>query len=395
MIADITGYTMYLSQSELDHAQEILTALLELLLDHTRPPLVLSRLAGDAVISYGLSDNFYKGQTFLEVIEDTYVAFRKAIEQMVLNNTCRCKACANISNLDLKFFIHYGDFAIQHIGRTGTVRLTEAERFRDHDELVGSNVNLIHRLLKNQVTEQTGLSAYTLYTSQAVEHLNLPGLVETLISLEETYEHLGRVQIWVQDMHPVWEQKHAAMHVVIPPDQVLGQFETEIAMPPDRVWDYLTDPRTLNHLIRADRLEVSHLAHGRVDTGTVYKCIHGNQTTPLTILEWQPFERILMQCAMPVPGCHSLMEMRIVPSPNGTRLLQIFSKTRGPLPGRLASDLMMKGMAKKMKEDLESFRRDIEADLGNQAVAVPDFIPAAAKVSKETAREVLSKRARQ
>jgi hypothetical protein len=58
---------MYLSQSELEHAQETLTALLELLIKHTRPPLVISRLAGDAVISYGLQDNFFQGQTFIEL----------------------------------------------------------------------------------------------------------------------------------------------------------------------------------------------------------------------------------------------------------------------------------------------------------------------------------------
>ena len=33
LIADITGYTMYLSQSELDHAQETLTTLLKLLVE--------------------------------------------------------------------------------------------------------------------------------------------------------------------------------------------------------------------------------------------------------------------------------------------------------------------------------------------------------------------------
>jgi uncharacterized protein YndB with AHSA1/START domain len=354
LIADITGYTMYLSQSELDHAQEILTALLELLLDHTRPPLVLSRLAGDAVISYGLSDNFYNSQTFLEVIEDTYVAFRKAIEQMVLNNTCHCKACANISSLDLKFFIHYSSFAIQHIV--------------DHDELVGSDVNLIHRLLKNHVTEQTGLSAYTLYTAKAIEHLNLPGLTETMVSLEESYEHLGTVQIWVKDMHPVWDQKQAALHKTIPAGQILGLFETEIAMPPDRVWDYLVNPETLNSLIHAERLEIGHLSHGRVDTGTTYKCIHGNRSTPFTILEWQPFERILMQVGMPVPRCDALMEISLVPSPKGTRLCQIFSKTRGPLPARIANDLVMKGMTKQVKEDLESFRRETEEDLKSKVL---------------------------
>lgn len=357
LIADITGYTMYLSQSELDHAQEILTELLELLLDHTRPPLVLSRLAGDAVISYGLSDNFYKGQTFLEVIEDTYIAFRKAIGQLVLNNTCRCKACANISSLDLKFFIHYGSFAIQHIV--------------DHDELVGSDVNQIFRLLKNHVTEQTGLSAYTLYTSQAIEHLNLPGLETTLTSLEESYEHIGAVKIWVKDMHQIWEQRQAAMHVEIPPAQVSLRFETEIGMLPDRVWDYLINPETLKRLVRADRLEVSHLAHGRIDNGSVYQCIHGNRKTPFTVLEWQPFERILMQCAMPVPNCSTLMELRLAPSTNGTKLHQLYSKTKGPLPGRLASDLMLKGMAKGARENLEIFRKTILVDL-DQRAALPN-----------------------
>lgn len=52
LIADISGYTVYLSKSELDHAQATLTSLLELLVEQTRPPLHISRLEGDAIISY-------------------------------------------------------------------------------------------------------------------------------------------------------------------------------------------------------------------------------------------------------------------------------------------------------------------------------------------------------
>jgi hypothetical protein len=159
LVADISGYTMYLSKSELEHAEATLTALLNLLVEHTPPPLVISQLEGDAVFSYGLRENFFQGQTFIELIEDTYIAFRKAIERMVLNNTCQCNACANISNLDLKFFLHFGTFAIQ--------------RIRDHDELVGSDVLLIHRLLKNHVQEKTGLQAYCLYTEAAINQLGL------------------------------------------------------------------------------------------------------------------------------------------------------------------------------------------------------------------------------
>jgi hypothetical protein len=71
-----------------------------------------------------------------------YVAFCKAIKRLVLNNTCRCNACANISNLDLKFFIHYAAFGIQRVS--------------EYDELVGSDVDLIHRLIKNSVAEGAG-----------------------------------------------------------------------------------------------------------------------------------------------------------------------------------------------------------------------------------------------
>lgn len=49
-------------------AQEVLLSLLKLLLDHTRPPLVLSRTAGDAVISYALEESGAQGQTFVELI---------------------------------------------------------------------------------------------------------------------------------------------------------------------------------------------------------------------------------------------------------------------------------------------------------------------------------------
>ncbi|MDA1174366.1 MAG: hypothetical protein O2826_07595 [Chloroflexi bacterium] len=54
LIADITGYSTFLNTSELEHAQGSLTALIEMLVTNTRPPLVISRLEGDAVISYVL-----------------------------------------------------------------------------------------------------------------------------------------------------------------------------------------------------------------------------------------------------------------------------------------------------------------------------------------------------
>ena len=55
------------------------------------------------------------------------------------------------------------------------------------------------------------------------------------------------------------------MHVIILPDQRLGQYELEIALSPDRVGEHLIRLDTFNRLILADRLEISHFLHGRVD----------------------------------------------------------------------------------------------------------------------------------
>jgi uncharacterized protein YndB with AHSA1/START domain len=368
LIADITGYTQYLSESELEHAQQVLTVLLELLVERTRPPLIISRLAGDAVISYGLRDNFLTGQTFVEVLEDCYTAFRAAIERMVLNTTCRCNACANIGNLDLKFFVHFGAFALQ--------------RIRDRDELVGSDVNLIHRLLKNHVVEQTGFRAYTLYTEAAIQQLGLGEICAAMTPHAETYEHLGEVKLWVQDMHPVWERKRAAGRIAIPADQVLMALTDDFALPPERVWDYLSQPEYRKTLMNTHRHDVVNLNQGRIGPGSVYQCYHGDRLQPQTVLEWQPFERVVTQdiIPMPIPNVTVLIEYRLEPIAAGTRFTQVFGRARGPWLGRLLCNFVLRGMAKQGQQDIRSFRDRIQADYaarGDLPPAAPSLDAAA------------------
>ena len=349
LIADITGYTRYLSESELEHAQDTLTALLELLVDSTRPPLVISRLAGDAVISYGLLENFYHGQTFIEKIEDSYVNFRKTLERLVLNNTCRCNACANISNLDLKFFVHYGTFGIQRIS--------------DHDELVGSDVILLHRLLKNSVVEKTGFAGYALYTEAAIRKLDIEYIAGSMIPLVESYEHLGEVSIWVQDMHPVWEEKRASVAAEFPTGNVAVHFEVDIDLPAEIVWDYLIQPEFRNILIGADRMEIDNRVSGRIAPGSVYQCYHGDRLIPQTILEWLPFKNMIVKELFTYsPGVNFLSEYRLETSDGKTRFYRAVSKPTGPFIGRTLLRVvapLFKGM---MKNATESFAREIESD---------------------------------
>jgi len=50
-LADISGYTSYLADAELDHAQDVLEELTDTVVKALSPPMKLSKLEGDAVFA--------------------------------------------------------------------------------------------------------------------------------------------------------------------------------------------------------------------------------------------------------------------------------------------------------------------------------------------------------
>ena len=314
LIADITGYTAFLRESELEHAKDSLRSFLALLIEHTIPPLVISRLEGDAVISYAPEGSFLQGQTLVELIEGTYVEFRRALDLMVINTTCSCLACRNISNLDLKFFVHYGTFAL--------------ERLHTYTELVSTDVNLIHRLTKNQVTQKTGYRAYVLYTQAALDQLDIPQFGEQMTSHVESYEHIGEVTVYLQDMHAVWEHRRHRLHTVVKPEEAVYSVEQDYPLPPAVLWDYLTKPQYRSIIFGADSQRIEDLKGGRIADGSVYICAHGENITQQSIIDWHPFEQYTFKSDTPGGG-YSLATIRLNPQGDGTKVTAYAGKTQG------------------------------------------------------------------
>ena len=350
LIADITGYTAYLSDSELDHARQTLTDLLELVVEQTRPPLIVTQLEGDAVLSYALEEGFVTAQTFLERIEETYVEFRRAIDLMVLNNTCKCNACANVSALDLKFFVHFGSFAIQPVG--------------DIRQLVGTDVNLVHRLLKNSVTADTGVRAYLLLTEAAADALGLESGAEGMLSHLEEVPDFGEISVMVKDMHPAYEERTEIERHLYDPDDVLMALSIEIPVPLEQVWDYFNQTRFRNLAIGSDRYELEKRKAGRVTSGSIYNCYHGKMVLPQVVLDWRPFQRVAFQQLIPMPGqtTHTLNDYRFSSLGEGTKLEMTATKPTGPVPQRLLARLMMTMVRKNVEARMEEFRDRIVED---------------------------------
>jgi hypothetical protein len=362
VIADITGYTAFLSSSELEHAEDSLRSLIRLLVDHTKPPLVISRLEGDAVISYAPQASFLQGQTLVEILENTYVAFREARQRMKLNTSCTCMACRNIPSLDLKFLVHYGSYILQ-----------ETPFYK---ELVGSDVNLAHRLLKNQIAKQTGIKAYAAYTEPAVEALGIREFCVEMVPHRESYEHLGEVQLFVQDLHPVWERERKRRRIFVDLVDAVFTIEAEIPAPLPLVWDYLTKPEYRMIALGADAMPVENQVLGRTAPGTVYYCAHGDTKIRQPIVDWRPFEYYTYETDLPM-GTKALITTRFIPVDGGkaTKVIGICGWPQGSAIKRKIVGLFRGKMAEETQAGLDALVAKIMQELESGVTVRPQAVP--------------------
>src|SRR5688572_32351948 len=96
VLADISGYTSYLAGVELTHARDILTELLNLIVEHFKPLLSIVKLEGDAVFAYVPKTKIQRDETLLDLFESTYLAFWDRVEGIRRRTICQCNACKAI-----------------------------------------------------------------------------------------------------------------------------------------------------------------------------------------------------------------------------------------------------------------------------------------------------------
>jgi len=315
VIADISGYTSFVAKTELEHSHEILTELLELLVDNFKPLMTISKLEGDAVFAYAAESSFARGETLLEFMESIYVAFRDRQLSMRRKTTCTCAACQNIPTLDLKFIAHHGDFIVQSIGNAR--------------ELLGSDVNLIHRLAKNHVSEATGWRAYMMLTEQCLDHLHL-SLEDTHVQMEE-YEHLGEIKTYNIDLRKRYQEITEARRIVVEEKDADVIMHVDFSTPPAVTWEWMMDPNKRNLWGGGVVWSAAERSKGRSGKGAVNHCAHGKGVSTETILDWRPFEYSTSESYD--NGKKSLSKTtRLEPLPNGGTRMHETAQMPMPLP---------------------------------------------------------------
>src|SRR5688572_6803479 len=334
-LADISGYTSFVAGTELDHSHEILTDLLEIICMQIEKLLTIHKLEGDAVFAYAPETLVARGETILELIESTYMAFRDRQTDIKRATTCTCKACQNIPSLDLKFIVHHGDYILQQV--------------RGIREMVGSDVNLVHRLSKNHVTGATGWRAYLMVTEPCLAHLDLK--LEGVHEQIEAYEHLGEIKTINVDMHRRYGELKEARRVVIDEQAADLYFSVDLPTPPPVTWEWLQDPNKRNvwsgsHI----RWYSGDRPKGRAGSGASNHCAHGKTVSTEVTLDWRPFEYSTTDSFE--NGKKTFSEtFRLEPLPNGGTRVHNYSRMIMPLPRWLRRIVARMIVLKQMKYD--------------------------------------------
>ena len=308
LIADISGYTEYLSTVEIDHAQDILADLIGTVVTGLRPQFRLAKLEGDAAFCFAPADKV-DGSMLLDTIEHCYFGFRRRRRDVRQATSCECNACMQIPDLNLKFVAHHG--------------LVVRQKLAGREELLGSDVIVAHRLLKNEIIEKLKIPAYVALTDKLVQQMSIDPVALHMVEHSETYDHIGEIKVWVHDLERRWQEEDSRQRVFVDEAGAIFGSTIPIAAPPQVVWEFMTTPgRRMQWQAPGGVTSVDEIVKpgGRRGMGTVNHCMHGPDALVEQVLDWRPFDYFTDLTTMPpaMGGLKFTMTYEFEPTPTGT-----------------------------------------------------------------------------
>ena len=309
LIADISGYTRYLAGSELDHAQDILADLMTTVVGALRPGYRLAKLEGDAAFAYMLADRV-DGSQLLDTIERTYFAFRRRLRDISQATSCECNACVLMPRLDLKVIAHHGS-VVRH-------------KIAGREELVGSDVIVAHRMLKNHVVERLGTPAYALFSGACIVAMGVDPVALGMTGYLDTYDDLGELDGHVHDLAAAWTGgAAAAAH-----DRHRSRCRVRLRGHPSGTAGHrvvVHDRPGVASALAGRRRRVDELPTApRRGIGTTNHCMHGKDVLVEEILDWRPTDYVTHRTTVP-NGFQAVSTFAFEDVPEGTRVRVLFT----------------------------------------------------------------------
>ena len=137
-IPDISGFTRFVTEMEIEHSRYIIQELLEVLIDSNELGLEVSEIEGDAILFYKFGNPPATDEIYRQ-IEKMFHSFHRHLQAYEYRRFCQCKACVTAFDLSLKVVTHFGEFTGYSV--------------KNFQKLIGKDVIVAHQLLKNNIEQ--------------------------------------------------------------------------------------------------------------------------------------------------------------------------------------------------------------------------------------------------
>ena len=177
LLPDISGYTEFLTKTELVHSSHIINELLEAILAANSGEFVLSEVEGDALLLYHKGKPI-EADALVRQCLSMFESFHTQLKIIERDSICHCGACKTASNLTLKFIAHHG--VVQEI------------KVMQFTKCSGLDMVVAHRLMKNRIASDE----YILATTSCFDFSSLkqsPGALAWQRSNDE-YPAIGTIE---------------------------------------------------------------------------------------------------------------------------------------------------------------------------------------------------------
>ncbi len=227
-IPDISGFTQFVTDTEINHSHSIIAELLEIIIDSNQLGLTVSEIEGDAVLFYRYQE-VPSVNELLEQTQKTFMDFHRHLRRYEKDRVCNCGACRQAVQLSLKIIAHTGNITLINI--------------KNHQKLYGPAVITAHRLLKNEIKE----NEYLLIADSSrgtidKSHLGPESDWAEIKEGRSNYEDVGEINYKYIPLSPLHER--------VPPPEPFPQGKTManpivkeiyIACPVDRLFEFLAN----------------------------------------------------------------------------------------------------------------------------------------------------------
>jgi len=189
-IPDISGFTKFMSDSDSKLSSKVIPALLNKIIYSNEIGLKVSEIEGDAVLFYN-SGKLPALSALVSQCVYFYKQFYKELNLLKKRHAKEEKGYKIPKNLGLKIILHFGD-------EVETVQIGK------HLKLMGEDVIIAHKLLKNEVPKEE----YILISENLLRQYDLNNLEKdvywtSLKSGKNVYEHLGEINYTYIDVKPL------------------------------------------------------------------------------------------------------------------------------------------------------------------------------------------------